>query len=506
MATTQQESFMHQLEVTVLAGYTSFVNGWQAASSMLQEPSCTCARACENQQLVMPSVVAEDEVMYPYLTTQSPNAASPFSPRKGDPAYMGSALYSSPPPQAAEAQRDDVNISHGSASSLDNFVAEDHLSADALQQHHEYLDTMPSLDHSNNFSYYADLPVVLRPPTSIANTNVNVAVRAAPWEKFTKPGKPQGAPDAGSSLISKGSAGTSQVASALQSLQPLPEASPLTQEAAKAGQHWQAQRVPEAVSLSGVPAQPATTAFSMPPSSAGLPLSSVVAAAPSTSQAVTGPLPTQGLVKDTHEEPKVAKPKPRVETKSVLSQSAGLKSSAAMALAGLSAADMKSCLSAAAPTASSANTALGGLSAKPTRADAPSPTGGLSAKPARVDATPSDRKSALSVSGPMTSSAGMALAGLSKASAKRRSGSTESVIGGAPPPMSTAPAAIKSDAAPKPAKSSTRPSGSRSQGQTKSVISNMNSSSSASALLAPMLQGQTRKKRPEGADVASVLG
>jgi hypothetical protein len=81
------------------------------------------------------------------------------------------------------------------------------------------------------------------------------------------------------------------------------------------------------------------------------------------------------------------------------------------------------------------------------------------------------------------------------------------VLGAAPGGMTAAPRSDLADAS-KPAKSSTRQSGSRSKGpDAKSVISGLNSNSSASALLAPMLQGQPKRRssRPEGADAASVL-
>merc|ERR1712023_431630 len=99
----------------------------------------------------------------------------------------------------------------------------------------------------------------------------------------------------------------------------------------------------------------------------------------------------------------------------------------------------------------------------------------------------------------------MALGGLSSKANRGRSterGSTESVLGAAPGGTTAAPRA-------EPPKSSTRQSGGRSKGpDAKSVISGLNSSnSSASALLAPMLQGQPKRRssRPEGADAASVL-
>merc|ERR1711998_86864 len=125
-----------------------------------------------------------------------------------------------------------------------------------------------------------------------------------------------------------------------------------------------------------------------------------------------------------------------------------------------------------------------------------------------------DRKSALSTSIPMTSSAALALGGLGKVSAKKHSGSnerssTESVVPGANPPAAIPRGNIGASNSvsdnPKPVKAATRQSGSRSRGpDAKSVISGLNSSSSASALLAPMLQGQPKRRsgRPEGGDVA----
>merc|ERR1712216_61594 len=102
-------------------------------------------------------------------------------------------------------------------------------------------------------------------------------------------------------------------------------------------------------------------------------------------------------------QPKVAKPKTKHEAKSVLSQATGLKSAAAMSLSQMTEA--------------------------PNRAAPKAPRGDVAA----------DRKSALSTSIPMTSSAALALGGLGKVNAKKHSGSnerssTESVVPGANPP------------------------------------------------------------------------
>lgn len=141
----------------------------------------------------------------------------------------------------------------------------------------------------------------------------------------------------------------------------------------------------------------------------------------------------------------------------------------------------------------------------------------------------SDRKSVLSMSAPMTSSAaGAALAGLGRANSKRRTVSqrsdAESTVPGVPPNAAAVlPAAAEAppaevaeqaarhaveatDAAPKP-KIAAR---SRSKGAdaSKSVISNFNgSSSAASALLGPMLQGSTKRRstRQGGTDARSVI-
>merc|ERR1740133_429018 len=110
----------------------------------------------------------------------------------------------------------------------------------------------------------------------------------------------------------------------------------------------------------------------------------------------------------------------------------------------------------------------------------------------------------------------MALGGLTKVNAKRRGGSTErnsceSVIGAAPaatPELFAASAKVAkpagngidtpdtsvATATPKPARPASRTGGSRPKVDSKSVISGLNSSSSASLLLGPMMQGGPKRR------------
>merc|ERR1719393_393302 len=85
----QDNDWMRQLETGVRAGYRTFLDGWESASAIIQEqvdamdilnPTCTCKRHCDNGQLVMPTVVTDDEVSYPY-SSQVAGTPSPFSPR-----------------------------------------------------------------------------------------------------------------------------------------------------------------------------------------------------------------------------------------------------------------------------------------------------------------------------------------------------------------------------------------------------------------------------------------
>jgi len=520
-----------QLEVSARAGYKTFLDGWQTASSMLQgqglfddiiNPTCTCKRSCDNGQIVMPAVVADDEVTYPYSTNHGPGAPSPFSPREKNltaqrevPAnrmpssHIASATNFAP---SITPDSNDTTVAKVTAQSTDRMAATQqwqHADSKAVAKAQELPD--PPVAHMGNFGYYAEYEPILRPPTSICSTNVSTAVRAAPWSKWTSAGKSQAASQTGSSLISKGGVGTSQAATALRNLQPseirelsslpaqpvqvaaepLPEQASLKpfdeiaahdREEAQANVQWDSYPI-ETPSLAGSQAVP-TTMPAMPKSDSDGTFIATLTPVQEVPQAQVESLKPMGT-----------KSKPKAELASVLSQSTALKSSAAMALS----------------------------NAQPAKRS--------TSKTGRTDASAGDRKSALSVSAPMTSGAAMALSGLTGPSSKRRGGSaergsTESVIGAAP--ATKAMVATKAQATKenvddgnvlpeaatvvastaKPAKPSARHGGSRSRGpDAKSVISGLNSSSSASALLGPMLQGQPKRRsaRPEGADVASVV-
>jgi hypothetical protein len=165
--------------------------------------------------------------------------------------------------------------------------------------------------------------------------------------------------------------------------------------------------------------------------------------------------------------------------------------------------ELKSVLSVSAEPKSAAGMALNQMMPKSNRA-----------KHGSTDSSAADRKSALSVSGPMTSSAAMALGSLSKVNTKRTSGSnsversntdnkSESVVLSTSDARNAQDETVGTNAVPKPKKAAGRSRGP----DAKSVISGLNSSSSASALLGPMLQGAPKKRsaRPQGADAASVI-
>jgi len=536
MAPPQQESWTLQLEASARTGMQALFQGWETASTLLQEQvdvlnpgsmSCTaCQRACENSQLVMPQVMAEDEVN---AYRNADMVQSPFSPMKTKaPSSNVLKLHISPAkriaPQASP-HNEVFTFSEDKAAPIQEvtevFTFSDEKAASipevtpevtspakqeiVAEESKECLGHMPEPGSMGNFGYYHEYEPVLRPPTSICSTNVMTSVRAAPWASWMKPA-PAKSPNAkatsascqtGSSLVSKGGVGTSQVASILQNLptpcannlakplyQETSEFAPLSQvqapapsiaapevsqEAAfvaaaqiraaaaahEAAAAQQAALVQQAAQLAATQQEAAATAQR---EQAAAEFAAAQHAAAVAQQVAQKPMeaPMQDVT------PAPTQTKPKSATKSVLSQSTALKSSSATALSA---------------------------------------------------AFASDRKSALSMSVPMNSSASMALGGLSKSNARRRGGSaerSESVVNlndAGPEKVSdrsATPDASVASAAPKLAK----PRGSRSKGpDAKSVISNMNSSSSASVLLGPMMQGQNKKRsaKPKGADVASII-
>jgi len=543
MAPPQQESWTLQLEASARTGMQALFQGWETASTLLQEQvdvlnpasmSCAqCQRACENTQLVMPQVMAEDEVN---AYRNADMMQSPFSPIKAPSANV-LKLHISPAkriaPQASphnevftfsedkaapiQEVTEVFTFSDDKAASIPEVTPEDTSPAKqeiVAEESTECLGHMPEPGSMGNFGYYHEYEPVLRPPTSICSTNVMTSVRAAPWASWMKPAKSPNAKatsascQTGSSLVSKGGVGTSQVASILQNLptpcannlakplyQETSEFAPLSQvqapapfiaapevsqEAAfaaaaqiraaavaaqEAAAAQQAALAQQAAQLAATQKEAERQQRAQLEQQAAAEFAEAQQAAAVAQQVAQKPMeaPMQDVTPEKQTRPKSA-------TKSVLSQSTALKSSSATALSA---------------------------------------------------AFASDRKSALSMSVPMNSSASMALGGLSKANARRRGGSaerssgeTQSVVNDAGPEKvsdrsATTPDASVASAAPKLAKPAGRQSGSRSKGpECKSVISNMNSSSSAaSVLLGPMMQGQNKKRsaKPKGADVASII-
>jgi len=515
---------MGQLEVSVRDGYQNFLGGWetasQTASSILEivnSPGCNCKRSCDKNQFVMPQVVVDDEVAYSLSQVNDSTGTSPFSPREQQIPALPEAraralpslqIDSATPVEALTVNQNMLNVN---GESRDNAtVPAKHAAVVETPDSH-----YPPVDQMGNFGYYAEYVPVLRPPTSICSTNVNTAVRAAPWEKWTKPAvKSQASSQTGSSLISKGGAGTSQAASVLGNLQafePVVAAAPAPAEVQSAPKEpvfgFQAQLAPLAPErpkgqLAPVAAAeadvethdwswvaPRSTETSSQVASSAVSVAAVSAVAkqadthqPASHNAAQDPVrevkEVAPPVQSVSPEAMAPRSKPKREAASVLSHSA-MKSSVAMSLGG------------AMEPRSRSNTAKG-----------------------------DDRKSALSVSTPMTSSAALALGGLSKVSAKKpeRSSNESNVLGNAPSTKALAPRSDVGDdsiipeataaaAAPKVAKP--RQGGSRSRGpDAKSVISGLNTSSSASALLlGSMLQNQPKRRsaRPAGSDVASVV-
>jgi len=519
---------MGQIEVSVRDGYHNFLGGWetasQTASSLLEivnNPGCNCKRSCDSNQFVMPQVVVDDEVAYGLSQVNDSTVTSPFSPREQQiPALPEARARASPSSQIVsatpvEALSVNQNMLNVDAESRDN-AAVPAKNVAVVETPDSYY---PPVDQMGNFGYYAEYVPILRPPTSICSSNVNTAVRAAPWEKWTKPAvKSQASSQTGSSLISKGGAGTSHAASVLGNLQvsqPVVVAPPAQVEVQSAAKEPAAEEP-----VFGFQAQLASLAPERPKGQLA-PLAAVEAdvdtndwswvaprptetssqvAASAVSVAAVSPVSKQA---DTHQpasqaaqdpvrqvrevdsvlpsaspEAMAPRSKPKREAASVLSHSA-MKSSVAMSLGG------------AMEPRSRSSTAKG-----------------------------DDRKSALSVSTPMTSSAALALGGLSRASAKKpeRSSNESVLLEDAPSAKALAPRsnvgadsiileATAAAATPKVAKP--RQGGSRSRGpDAKSVISGLNTSSSASALLlGSMLQNQPKRRsaRPAGSDVASVV-
>jgi hypothetical protein len=553
MTASPQESWMDQLDVTVKAGYKSFLEGWQTASAMLQEQvdvinptmsMCTCKRACDNSQFVMPAVIVDDEATYPYSTSQVTGAPSPspFSPREGSRATTAKVLTPSPlknmtfKPPTVSSRSNDIKTFPDIAESTESMAtsaapAEQKQESRFRRYPEESQDVpvyVPPPDQMGNFGYYAEYSPVLRPPTSICTMNINTGVRAAPWQKWLSHGKSQGAASqTGSSLVSKGEVGCSQVSNVFQNLDTSTEASAKSQvdQTSDCG----ARQSPEAV------AHWLTPTDTSPPTSTKDEVATPVDAK-TDANAKDSSIQDWGVVpqlQDAFPEPIVPKIKVKSDMRSVLSQSTALKSSAAMALS--QAAPEQLLRSAHGPAPGAAlGSAPGPALETPEQAKCSVPEVAEASapvekplKPRRTDASALDRKSALSTSTAMTSSAAMALGGLGKVGAKRRGGndergSTETVVHGTSPAVTTPASALGSriaDNGPvpekavavgalKPPKAANRQGGSRSRGpDAKSVISGLNSSSSASALLGPMMLGQPKRRsaRPEGADVASVI-
>jgi len=553
-----QENWMDKLDVTVKAGYKSFLEGWQAASAMLQEQAdainpamatCTCKRACDNSQFVMPAVVADDEVAYPYSGDQVSSGPSPFSPREGSLATTAKVLNLTPSPlkhltynAPKPSDSNDVKpfVLEGTEDGMDQSSAPVEQKPSRFLRYPEESQEVPAFvpppDYMGNFGYYSEYSPVLRPPTSICTTNVNTAVRAAPWDKWLNNGKTQAAASqTGSSLVSKGGAGCSQASNALQNLQP-------TVEGERKPQLVQASNFASTQSSqagSDVPVDSSSRNGAKDEIAGSVDAKSDVNIQHSSVQDLTAAPQLQ----DASPQPSVPKIKVKSDMKSVLSQSTALKSSVALALSQTAPEQFLRSAEAALETPGPARRSIPEEPAKPSMPEVaevkrsipeepakPSIPEGTEAtapaekvsKPRRTDA--SDRKSALSVSTPMSSSAAMSLGGLGKVSSKRRSneerGSTESVVIGTSPAVSTTAATLGSKivddgSAPvtgglKPPKAANRQGASPRKPRgpdAKSVISGLNSSSSASALLGPMMLGQPKRRsaRPEGADVASVI-
>jgi len=244
---------MEQLEVNVRAGCKSFMEGWTTASAVLQEQvdalamdtTCTCKRVCDKSQLIVPVVVREDEVAYGYAdsTAQAAGNPSPFSPRNSMKQVTAPIPRSHTPagamplvePPAPTPARTMPPLTSGYARSqlpLESFgetSAPTPSPAPRPSFTSAPTETMPPLaaadtiplPQNHHFSYYAEHQPCLRPPTSVATTNISTAVRAAPWDKWMNQGKQStSASQTGSSLISKGGADTSPAATALQNLHP----------------------------------------------------------------------------------------------------------------------------------------------------------------------------------------------------------------------------------------------------------------------------------------------
>lgn len=554
---------MEQLEVNVRAAGKSLLDGWQTATTLLQEqmdgmdPTCACTRACDRDrsQIVMPAVVGEDEVPYPYAHENPRPMSKAINPMPNSTI----STVAAPVEWRCEAREDEPTPTQKCATKEPE-KAEGSTSLPPPRPEKADVSTSlpPPSSHHHNFNYYAEYHHIHRPPTTIASTAlVNTSVRPAPWAQWENAGKPRAAAQSptqaragGANLAANGvSIEEADVGAGQPSRELDVEAAAEKAAAEKAvAEKAAAERVAaarvaaemqmaaeEQAAAERAAAEKAAAERAVAERAAAEKAAAEQAAAEqaaaerAAAEAVKiREQQAQQAASETTEDPAdtvsalappAKKDRPRNEAKSVLSQSTALKSSVAATLgqaaeiapkrSAARTSQAASVLSQSAALKSSVASVLGeAAEGAPKRA---------SSKPRQNQDAPSDRKSALSVNTAMTSSAAAALGALSaKPSGGRRSGSAErssaeSVVGASAPPSSTPLAAVQEDApAPKAANAAGQSKQrSKSRGpDAKSVISGLNSSSSASALLAPMMNAQQPKRRrpkADGGDVASIV-
>jgi hypothetical protein len=524
----QHENWVDKLEVSMRAGYQTFLDGWQSASAMLQEqtdlitnPACTCKRHCENSQLILPMVVEDEVSAYTHSGGEMSSTSSPFSPRGNGQAVKRPIVVK---PECNVAHDSDV---HADIQQLPSSKSQEH-PADIPP----YVPPMP-VEMGGFYDYYAEeMPVLPRPASlcssatginagsamvasvfkvinagsarpaesSICSSNINAAAwEKPPWADFVdiKTSTCQ----TGSSLASKGGVSTSQAAEALQSVQPYSRAGmPLLPSPHHVTTHHEAVTTQidtkQADTKQADTQQVGTQQIDRQVDPQQI---DTQAAGPQLVERGSTVLEEQPEVRA--ESPKAAtvRSKPVSQAKSVLSQSMVFQSSAAMALGQISLSQLMGINEATAEEEEEDKVQT--QSPKP-QANRRKPT--------------SQAQSVLSQSMSLKSSAAMALSQASERPARTPNPSCAE----APPDTKTLPLSVPvakavskvnaseskntlTKSASKHSLGSSRPRGV----DAKSVISGLNSSSSASALLGPMLQGQPKRRqaRPQGADVASVI-
>jgi hypothetical protein len=570
MLTYAQEDWIQQLQLTAQAGCETFLEGLQAASVMLtadidiMDIGCT---ACDDKQALevtfpAPTAIVEDEVPYCVAGGPTPACVSTnhrLSLRENSAFEEAVPVCSKEPHQASlgRAQIDDM-WSRPTAQLEDDMWSR----PTALNTPEASLvgfGAKAPTQHS--FGFYAEPLLPLRPPTSVCESNINTAVRPAPWDRWTN----------GWSIRNKRRTPQPETDSATQHAGSTTPIDTIPEAELKFGADLTKEPVQQFGETVQINWEEMASTFSNQTVESRLPAlrHSVAAVKPSPPRAAFAPAATVPIQEDSQwsqpfsmdsvpsqqqspesmqtlgparleeqQEPPVQRAEPASsasrskQTRSVLSQSLAVKSPIGLLLQNAaptlraqaqaedsSATPMRRSEAASKPR-SEAKSVLSQSTAL--RSPAAAVLSQAAQSEPKRSRSQSDRKSALSMSTPMSSGAAMALSGLTKPSTKRQSaehGSDAATrVSEASPTAASAPQAAQkkpesgpaetTEAAPRPS-TGNRQGGRPKASATKSVISNLNnSSSSASALLGPMmLKGNPKRRsaRPDGTDLRSVV-